>query len=98
MSRSTPTSHLAVVDAALVQAIAAHVVEELRPVLAQAPRQWLTPEEAADYLKVTEQKLADLRYLREGPRFRKVGRLIRYTHADLDSWLDQGTVETRDSA
>ncbi|SHO82307.1 helix-turn-helix domain-containing protein [Mycobacteroides abscessus] len=98
MSRNTSTSHLAVVDAALVQAIAAQVTEELRPLLAPAPRQWLTPEEAADYLKVTEQKLADLRYLREGPRFRKVGRLIRYTHADLDAWLDQGTVQTRDSA
>lgn len=98
MTRNAPAPHLAVVDAALVQAIAAQVADELRSVLASSPRQWLTPEEAADYLKVTEQKLADLRYLKEGPRFRKVGRLIRYSHADLDSWLDQGTVETRDSA
>ncbi|QSM94348.1 helix-turn-helix domain-containing protein [Mycobacteroides abscessus subsp. abscessus] len=98
MTRKAPAPHLAVVDAALVQAIAAQVADELRPALAQAPRQWLTPEEAATYLKVTEQKLADLRYLREGPRFRKIGRLIRYTFADLDSWLDAGTVETRDSA
>lgn len=98
MTRKAPAPHLAVVDAALVRAIAAQVADELRPALAQAPRQWLTPEEAATYLKVTEQKLADLRYLKEGPRFRKVGRLIRYSHADLDSWLDAGTVETRDSA
>ncbi|MBB4853542.1 hypothetical protein HNP40_000908 [Mycobacteroides chelonae] len=98
MSRNVSTSHLAVVDTALVQAIAAQVTENLRPLLAQAPRQWLTPEDAAIYLKVTEQKLADLRYLKEGPRFRRVGRLIRYTHADLDSWLDAGTVQTRDSA
>ncbi|MBN7314084.1 helix-turn-helix domain-containing protein [Mycobacteroides abscessus subsp. abscessus] len=70
----------------------------MRPLLAPAPGQWLTPDEAADYLKVTPQKLADLRYLKEGPRFRRVGRLIRYTHADLDSWLDAGTVQTRDSA
>lgn len=98
MTRNAPAPHLAVVDAALVQAIAAQVADELRPVLASSPRQWLTPEEAADYLKVTEQKLADLRYLKEGPRFRKVGRLIRYTHADLDAWLDAGTVQTRDSA
>ncbi|AMT69065.1 MULTISPECIES: helix-turn-helix domain-containing protein [Mycobacteroides] len=97
MARNT-TAHLAVVDAALVRAIAAQVADELRPALAQAPRQWLTPEEAATYLKVTPQKLADLRYLREGPTFRKVGRLIRYTHEDLDAWLDQGTVQTRDSA
>ncbi|OHU36049.1 hypothetical protein BKG80_23450 [Mycobacteroides chelonae] len=74
------------------------MADELRPVLTQAPRVWLTSEEAAAYLKVTAQKLADLRYLKEGPRFRRVGRLIRYSHADLDSWLDQGTVETRDSA
>lgn len=98
MARNAQPPHLAVVDAALVRAIAAQVADELRPVLAQAPRQWLTPEEAAEYLKVTEQKLADLRYLKEGPRFRRIGRLIRYSHADLDSWLDQGTVETRDSA
>ncbi|BAX97298.1 hypothetical protein MSTE_01982 [Mycobacteroides stephanolepidis] len=98
MTRNAPAPHLAVVDAALVQAIAAQVADELRPALAQAPRQWLTPEEAADYLKVTAQKLADLGYLKEGPRFRKVGRLIRYSHTDLNSWLDQGTVETRDSA
>lgn len=98
MTRNAQPPHLAVVDTALVQAIAAQVTENLRPVLASSHREWLTPEEAADYLKVTAQKLADLRYLREGPRFRKVGRLIRYSHADLDSWLDQGTVETRDSA
>ncbi|MBN7483814.1 helix-turn-helix domain-containing protein [Mycobacteroides abscessus] len=98
MTRKAPAPHLAVVDAALVRAIAAQVADELHPLLAQAPRQWLTPEEAADYLKVTEQKLADLRYLKEGPRFRKVGRLIRYTREDLDAWMDAGTVETRDSA
>lgn len=98
MTRNAQPPHLAVVDAALVQAIAAQVTENLRPALASSPRQWLTPEEAADYPKVTEQKLADLRYLREGPRFRKVGRLIRYSHTGLDSWLDAGIVETRDSA
>lgn len=47
---------------------------------------WLTPAEAAAYLKLTEQDLAGLRRL-GGPKYAQKGNLVRYQQQDLDAWL-----------
>ena len=47
-----------------------------------------TPQEAAAYLHVALQTLAQWRWRRIGPPYRKVGpRLVRYAQADLEAWL-----------
>lgn len=48
----------------------------------------LTPEEVARLLKIPERTLADWRYRREGPPFRKVGRHVRYLGTEVRAWLD----------
>ncbi|MCL1599154.1 MAG: helix-turn-helix domain-containing protein [Actinomycetia bacterium] len=52
----------------------------------------LTPGELAEYLQVTEATLADWRYRGKGPRYVKVGRLVRYSQEDdVDTWLASNT-------
>lgn len=52
----------------------------------------------ADFLGLTVATLRKWRWLRSGPKFVKVGRLIRYRRTDVDAWLDQQTVATREVA
>ena len=47
---------------------------------------FLTTLEAAKYLRLSIRTLEKCRYLGAGPRFRKFGRVVRYTVADLDEW------------
>lgn len=57
--------------------------------------------DAADYLCVSIAWLQRARCYGAGPRFIKVGgpngRAVRYRKSDLDTYLDQNTVETADS-
>lgn len=53
----------------------------------------LTTEEAAFYLKCSEEHMARMRMQKRGPRFFKHGRIIRYTKTDLANWLAAGVVE-----
>jgi len=46
-----------------------------------------TTEEAASYLAVSRQTLELLRVKGGGPRYAKLGRLVRYRRAALDEWL-----------
>lgn len=48
----------------------------------------LTPEEVAEYLGSTKSWLAQMRYRGDGPRFLKMGRLVRYRERDLIEWLE----------
>lgn len=50
--------------------------------------EWMTPEEAARYLRRTERALAQLRYRGGGPRFTKAGGRILYRRGALVEWLD----------
>lgn len=62
--------------------------EQLRQMLAEAtPREVFDTEGAADYLSVSRQLLELLRVDGGGPRFAKLGRLVRYRRAALDAWL-----------
>lgn len=47
----------------------------------------LTPVEAAERLRVSLSFLAKARVRGEGPRYRKLGRAVRYSETDLDAFL-----------
>lgn len=55
---------------------------------ATAPRRLLTATEAAHFLGITGNKLANLRYGDVGPDWVQLGRTIRYIPDDLDWWLE----------
>lgn len=49
---------------------------------------FLTPKEAADYLRISASTLAKLRVYGNGPSFcRFAGKAIRYQRADLDAYM-----------
>jgi excisionase family DNA binding protein len=51
----------------------------------------LTPEEAAELLKLSVYHLARLRREGGGPAYSKVGhRTVRYSRVDIDAWLAAG--------
>jgi hypothetical protein len=52
-----------------------------------APR-YLTPDEAAEFLRMSPRTLEKQRTLGGGPRFRKFGRMVRYTMRDLVTWAE----------
>jgi excisionase family DNA binding protein len=56
----------------------------------------LTPEEAEECLGISKATLANWRSQRSGPKFVKVGRLVRYTVADLEEWVKGRTVATHE--
>ncbi|WP_038650808.1 helix-turn-helix domain-containing protein [Roseicyclus elongatus] len=51
---------------------------------------WLTTEQAANYLSVSTGTLANWRSAGNGPRYKAVGRLVRYHRDDLDAFLMEG--------
>jgi hypothetical protein len=64
---------------------------QAREETAMHPTQYLRRKDAAQYLKSkygygSARTLAKLACLGGGPIFRKVGRFILYTAADLDAW------------
>jgi hypothetical protein len=52
-----------------------------------APETLLNTGTAAKRLGVSPSFLAKARMQGLGPRYRKLGRAVRYAHADLDHWL-----------
>lgn len=54
--------------------------------------------ETADYLGVSEQTLANWRYLGRGPRFYRVGQLVKYDRGDLEAWLDENSSDMKPTA
>jgi len=52
----------------------------------------LTPEEAAAYLRKSEQTLANWRSRGKGPTYIKVEGGVRYRDSDLKRYLEQNTV------
>lgn len=48
----------------------------------------LTADQAAEYLAVRVQTLANWRTTGKGPAFVRIGRLIRYRLSVLDSWIE----------
>ena len=70
----------------------------LRPAAALAnpavqPARYLTNDEAADFLRLSPRTLEKQRVIGGGPRFRKFGRRVMYSVADLDTWADARSFE-----
>ena len=51
----------------------------------------LTTDEAGEVLGLSPRTLERYRVTGEGPRFKKIGRWVRYAPSDLDEWLDECT-------
>ncbi|MFW8592817.1 helix-turn-helix domain-containing protein [Cribrihabitans neustonicus] len=51
---------------------------------------WLTTDQAAAYLSVSSGTLANWRSKGNGPRYRAVGRMVRYHRDDLDAFMMEG--------
>jgi hypothetical protein len=49
----------------------------------------MTRKEAAEHLGFAPQTLARYAWLGKGPRFKKLGRLVRYTLDDLEAWIKE---------
>jgi len=47
----------------------------------------MIPQDAADYLNLSVDTLAEWRCRGGGPIFHKLGRAVRYRLSDLDAWL-----------
>ena len=47
---------------------------------------YLTPREAAEFLRISERTLTSMRYRDVGPRFRKHGGTVVYHIDDLRAW------------
>lgn len=52
-------------------------------------REWLSPQELADWLGVPVKTVYVWRQTGNGPRAFKVGKHLRYRRADLESWLNK---------
>lgn len=60
------------------------------------PLPLIAPEELAEYLGQSVQKIALMRINGTGPKFIRTGRVIRYRMSDVEAWLDQNTHESTD--
>ena len=49
---------------------------------------YLTPPEAAEYLRTSVSTLAKLRVYGGGPAFTRIGRAVRYRRAELDAYME----------
>jgi hypothetical protein len=56
-----------------------------------------TPFEMARLYGVPVGTLANMRYLKRGPRFYKVGKSVLYFTEDFEDWLRRNPVLTKDS-
>ena len=52
----------------------------------------ITEKEAADFLAVAVKTLRNWRNLCKGPAYKKIGRLVRYSTADLAAYAEKNTV------
>lgn len=53
----------------------------------------LTSKEAAEFLGLNEGSLRNMRKDGEGPKFIKLGRLVRYRRSELEKYLDKNTYD-----
>lgn len=55
----------------------------------------LDPRQAAEYLRVKPQTLANWRMNGRGPEYVRLGRLIRYRIAQLEAWIAEQDAASR---
>lgn len=61
--------------------------------MGDSPRLW-TPQECADYLSISTERLSRLRVNGTGPEFVKVGGRVRYVPGVVARWVKGGLVRT----
>ena len=49
--------------------------------------EWLSPQQAGEYVGIPTKTLEQYRAEERGPAFSKVGRHVRYARRDLDDWM-----------
>ena len=55
----------------------------------------LSPKEVSEQTSFSIQTLANWRSLKKGPRYKKIGRMVRYPLAEVLEWLQRfHTIET----
>jgi excisionase family DNA binding protein len=59
---------------------------------------YLTPTEAAQYLRSSRSTLAKLRVYGGGPTFCRLGRAIRYRQSDLDEFMNRSAARSTSEA
>ena len=62
------------------------------------PSHIVAEPDAARYIGFTVSALRKWRRVGRGPRYFQLGRSVRYSTKDLDAWLEQHVVQTRESA
>jgi predicted DNA-binding transcriptional regulator AlpA len=55
----------------------------------------LSNNEAADFLGVSPTTLPRWRWANQGPRFVRLGRIVKYRREDLQAFIDGNLVETK---
>jgi len=55
---------------------------------------YLTPREAAEFLRTSTSTLAKRRLYGDGPKFCRIGRAIRYCKSDLDEFMNRSRVRS----
>ena len=55
-------------------------------------QQLITEKEAAHFLSVSLRTIQNWRFRNRGPKYKKLGRLVRYSVADLSAYAESETV------
>ena len=55
----------------------------------------LTPEEVSAFISIPVATLAQWRYRKCGLPYLRIGRLVRYSQADVESFLQRSKIEVR---
>lgn len=55
---------------------------------------YLTPDDAAFYLRISKSTLAKRRVYQSSPKFTRIGRAIRYRRSDLDEFMAARLVDS----
>lgn len=63
--------------------------ERARPLSGSTVQMWFTSKEAARVLRISHRTLEDWRLKGNGPKFQKVGRLVRYSLAELSAFTSR---------
>lgn len=58
--------------------------------------QALTPQDCREIYGLNPGTLANMRFQRIGPRYYKLGRKVLYKAEDIERWLNENVVLTRD--
>lgn len=58
----------------------------------------ITPAELAERLRVSVAHLANWRYRGVGPKFVKMGKLVRYQESAVEEWLQDNTHQQTEEA